>query len=73
MQNFQDTLEKGKQSFIRAFSICMTVPLNKLMITITKMMMMLLIIIIIIIILIIIIIIMIIITVVIDLVFLSKT
>ena len=72
MQNFQDTLEKGKQSFIRAFSICMTVPLNKLMITITKMMMMLLIIIIIII-LIIIIIIMIIITVVIDLVFLSKT
>ena len=72
MQNFQDTLEKGKQSFIRAFSICMTVPLNKLMITITKMMMMLLIIIIIIII-ILIIIIMIIITVVIDLVFLSKT
>ena len=71
MQNFQDTLEKGKQSFIRAFSICMTVPLNKLMITITKMMMMLLIIIIIIIL--IIIIIMIIITVVIDLVFLSKT
>ena len=71
MQNFQDTLEKGKQSFIRAFSLCMAVPLNKLMITITKMMMMLLIIIIIIIILIIII--MIIITVVIDLVFLSKT
>ena len=65
-------MEKGKQSFIRAFSICMTVPLNKLMITITKMMMMLLIIIIIIII-ILIIIIMIIITVVIDLVFLSKT
>ena len=65
-------MEKGKQSFIRAFSLCMAVPLNKLMITITKMMMMLLIIIIIII-LIIIIIIMIIITVVIDLVFLSKT
>ena len=48
MQNFQDTLEKRKQSFISAFSIYMTVPLNKLMITITKIMMMLLIIIIII-------------------------
>ena len=69
MQNFQDTLEKRKQSFISAFSICMTVPLNKLMITITKMMMMLLIIIIILIMIIIII------TkiVIIDLVFQSKT
>ena len=55
MQNFQDTLEKRKQSFISAFSIYMTVPLNKLMITITKIMMMLLIIIIIILIMIIII------------------
>ena len=71
MQNFQDTLEKRKQSFISAFSIYMTVPLNKLMITITKIMMMLLIIIIIIIILIMIIIITKI--VIIDLVFQSKT
>ena len=62
-------MEKRKQSFISAFSICMTVPLNKLMITITKMMMMLLIIIIILIMIIIII------TkiVIIDLVFQSKT
>ena len=69
MQNFQDTLEKRKQSFISAFSTYMTVPLNKLMITITKIMMMLLIIIIIILIMIIII------TkiVIIDLVFQSKT
>ena len=62
-------MEKRKQSFISAFSIYMTVPLNKLMITITKIMMMLLIIIIIILIMIIII------TkiVIIDLVFQSKT
>ena len=62
-------MEKRKQSFISAFSICMTAPLNKLMITITKMMMMLLIIIIILIMIIIII------TkiVIIDLVFQSKT
>ena len=56
-------MEKRKQSFISAFSIYMTVPLNKLMITITKIMMMLLIIIIIIITKIVII----------DLVFQSKT
>ena len=68
MQNFQDTLEKRKQSFISAFSIYMTVPLNKLMITITKIMMMLLIIIIILIMIIIITKI-----VIIDLVFQSKT
>ena len=68
MQNFQDTLEKRKQSFITAFSIYMTVPLNKLMITITKIMMMLLIIIIILIMIIIITKI-----VIIDLVFQSKT
>ena len=30
MKNFQDTSETRKQSFISAFSICMTVPLNKL-------------------------------------------
>ena len=47
-------MEKRKQSFISAFSIYMTVPLNKLMITITKIMMMLLIIIIILIMIIII-------------------
>ena len=70
MQNFQDTLEKRKQSFISAFSTYMTVPLNKLMITITKIMMMLLIIIIIIILIMIIIITKIVI---IDLVFQSKT
>ena len=29
MQNFQDTLETRKQSFISAFSICITVPLKK--------------------------------------------
>ena len=68
MQNFQDTLQKRKQSFISAFSIYMTVPLNKLMITITKIMMMLLIIIIILIMIIIITKI-----VIIDLVFQSKT
>ena len=28
MQNFQDTFETRKQSFIGAFSICMTVPLT---------------------------------------------
>ena len=28
MQNFQDTSEKRKQSYISAFSIYMTVPLN---------------------------------------------
>ena len=61
-------MEKRKQSFISAFSIYMTVPLNKLMITITKIMMMLLIIIIILIMIIIITKI-----VIIDLVFQSKT
>ena len=29
MQNFQDTFETGKRSFISAFSIYMTVPLNQ--------------------------------------------
>ena len=29
MQNFQDTFETRKRSFISAFSICMTVPLIK--------------------------------------------
>ena len=28
MRNFQDTFQTGKRSFIKAFSICMTVPLN---------------------------------------------
>ena len=28
MQNFQDTFETRKRSFISAFSICMTVPLT---------------------------------------------
>ena len=28
MQNFQDLFETRKRSFIRAFSICMTAPLN---------------------------------------------
>ena len=28
MQNFQDTFEAWKQSFISAFSTCMTVPLK---------------------------------------------
>ena len=28
MQNFQDTFEPRKRSFISAFSICMTVPLK---------------------------------------------
>ena len=28
MQNFRDTFETSKQSFMSAFSICMTVPLN---------------------------------------------
>ena len=28
MQNFQDTFKTRKQSFISAFSVCMTVPLN---------------------------------------------
>ena len=28
MPNFQDTFETRKQSFISAFSICMTVPLK---------------------------------------------
>ena len=27
MRNFQDTFETSKQSYISAFSICMTVPL----------------------------------------------
>ena len=31
MRNFQDTFEKRKQLFISAFSICMTVPLNKVL------------------------------------------
>ena len=30
MQNFQDTFETSKQSFISAFSISMAVPLNTL-------------------------------------------
>ena len=29
MQNFQDTFETRKRSFISGFSICMTVPLDK--------------------------------------------
>ena len=29
MQNFQDSFETHKRSFISAFSICMTVPLRK--------------------------------------------
>ena len=29
MQNFQDTSETRKPSFISAFLLCMTVPLNK--------------------------------------------
>ena len=29
MRNFHDTFETRKQSFISAFSICMTVPLMK--------------------------------------------
>ena len=29
MLNFQDTFKTRKRSFISAFSICMTVPLNK--------------------------------------------
>ena len=29
MRNLQDTFETRKRSFISAFSICMTVPLNK--------------------------------------------
>ena len=28
MRNFQDTSGRHKQSFVSAFSICMTVPLN---------------------------------------------
>ena len=28
MQSFQDTFETRERSFISAFSICMTVPLN---------------------------------------------
>ena len=32
MQNFQDGFEIRKRSFISAFSICMTVPLNMLFI-----------------------------------------
>ena len=30
MRNFQDAFETRKQSFIRAFLICMTVPLSPL-------------------------------------------
>ena len=29
MQKFQDTFETRKESYISAFSICMTVPLSK--------------------------------------------
>ena len=29
MRNFHDTFETNKRSFISAFSICMTVPLNR--------------------------------------------
>ena len=32
MRNFQDTFETRKQSFVSAFLICMTVPLNVLFI-----------------------------------------
>ena len=28
MQNYQDTFEISKRSFMSAFSVCMTVPLN---------------------------------------------
>ena len=28
MRNFQDTFETPKRSFINAFSICMSIPLN---------------------------------------------
>ena len=28
MRNFKDTFEKRKRSFIKAFSVCMTVPLK---------------------------------------------
>ena len=30
MQNFQDTIETRKRSFISAFSVCMTVPLSRI-------------------------------------------
>ena len=30
MRNFHDTFETSKRSFISAFSICMTVPLNEM-------------------------------------------
>ena len=36
MQSFEDTFETRKRSFIRAFSICMTVTLNNLLQTITR-------------------------------------
>ena len=35
MQNFQDTFETRKQSFINTFSICMTIPLTLLMMKVT--------------------------------------
>ena len=31
MRNFQDTFKTSKRSFIIAFSICMTVPLTKML------------------------------------------
>ena len=31
MRNFEDNFETRKRSFISAFSICMTVPLNKIL------------------------------------------
>ena len=36
MQNFEDTFETRKRSFIRTFSICMTVTLNNLLQTMTR-------------------------------------
>ena len=36
MQNFQDTFETRKRSFISAFSVCMTVPLNMKFIECTR-------------------------------------
>ena len=36
MQNFQDTFETRKRSFISGFSICMTVPLNSTIETLVK-------------------------------------
>ena len=36
MRNFQDTIETRKRQFISAFPVCMTVPLNKLLLLIHK-------------------------------------